>query len=275
MGLSVLSTVIINCYVTPARALKTRMLMKAFVAGVRGSRQGHSAQVLWANAKRPADVHVVWGQFLDALDIVPYAVERGETVVNIDNGWIKPGRGGTTGFYRLTVNGPAPRLVPRLPADRIERVGVDLAPWRTNGRHVLLCMPGPHYGAPWGISSAAWCADIRARIAAATDRPVVVRDKGCHRPLAEDLRRAWCVVTFASSCAVEAIVAGVPVFCAPGCAAEPVARTDLELERPVMPDRDEWLASIAGQQFLVPEITRGDAWRFLTSHFPEFKMERA
>ena len=83
-------------------------------------------------------------------------------------------------------------------------------------------------------------------------------------PLAEALGKAHALVTHSSNVAIEAVVAGVPVFVSPSSAAAPMGLSDLSLiETPVYPDRDQWLAHLAYCQFSFEEIRSGAAWRML------------
>jgi hypothetical protein len=101
-----------------------------------------------------------------------------------------------------------------------------------------------------------------------TARPIVVRRAPqpgeTAEPLAEALSKAHALVTPSSNVAIEAVVAGVPVFVSPSSAAAPVGLTDLSLiEAPVYPDRDKWLAHLAYCQFSLEEMRSGAAWRML------------
>ena len=85
------------------------------------------------------------------------------------------------------------------------------------------------------------------------------------RPLATDLEDAWCVVTHSSTAAVEAVIAGVPVFVEPTCAAAPVGRTDLDIENPVYPEREPWVAALARRQWSREEVSSGKAWAHVSA----------
>jgi hypothetical protein len=141
-------------------------------------------------------------------------------------------------------------------------MGIELQPWRETGEHVLLCFPGPGSGKDFELGIDQWAATIRGRIEEQTDREILPREKYMRfgRPLAEDLRSAWCLVTHSSTAAVEAVISGVPVFVAPTNPAAPVGRTDLDIENPVRPDREKWLAALAWRQFDRQEIRSGMAW---------------
>ena len=151
--------------------------------------------------------------------------------------------------------------------DRAHEMGVRLQPWRKDGSHVLLCLPGPGAGRDFGIDPVAWTESIHRRLVRATKRPIRKRPKIMRecRPLEADLEDAWCLVTHSSTAAVTAAIAGVPVFVEPTCAAAPVGRTDLDIESPVYPEREPWLAALAWRQFSRQEVSSGMAWAHVSA----------
>jgi hypothetical protein len=75
-------------------------------------------------------------------------------------------------------------------------------------------------------------------------------------------------VTWSSNVAVEAICAGVPAFTSKLSAASPVAG-DLEfleamIEKPPMPEREQWAWSLAYGEFTLQEIQSGYAREVIT-----------
>lgn len=238
--------------VTPEREDKTTMLMRALSRGM------GAAPYQIVIGEPPADDHpfVVWGQEWLALRIIPDAVRRGRPFWHIDNGFWQPGRGGERGYYRFTYRGMSPV---QLSGDDLRLAPVTLKPWRRDGKHVLLAMPGVHFGLALGIDVAGWCETVADELRRHTDRPIKIRSRESRDPLAADLSGAWCCVTHSSNVAVDAAIAGVPVFVAPTSPAAPVGRTDLEIEDPVMPGRKRWLWSLASQHFTIPEMKAGIA----------------
>jgi hypothetical protein len=149
--------------------------------------------------------------------------------------------------------------------ERALSLGVEIKPWQRDGRHILVCLQGFKFGRPWGIDIKRWNWSGVKRIKGCTDRPIVVRPKPLYRkssvPLETDMEGAWCVVTHSSTAAVKAVLAGVPVFCEPTCAAAVVGCTDLsQIENPVRPDREAWVAELAWRQFSRSEMQSGMAW---------------
>ena len=243
--------------ITPERADKTRMMMRALADGF-----GSEAHEI-VNGEPPDDSSpfVVWGQEWLTMRIVPQAVRQGRPFWVLDNGYWNPARGTNRGYYRMTYRGMSPILLP--PTDDLRLATVPLKDWRRDGPgHVLFAMPGIHFGLSLGLGVAEWC-DAAVRQAhdkaRALGREFRVRTRDSKRPLAQDLRGCWALVTHSSNVAVDAVIAGVPVFVQPTCPAAPVGRTDLDLAHPVMPPRKWWLRSLASQQFTPDEMRQGIA----------------
>ena len=108
--------------------------------------------------------------------------------------------------------------------DRFESLGVAVRPWRKSGGHVLVCPPDEVFAGLMSFSSEAWRANVLRSLGTLTSRELRVRDRSCGdqrsaAPLSDDLEGCWCLVTYCSNAAVEALAAGVPVICTAPCAA--------------------------------------------------------
>lgn len=237
------------CCLTPERERKTRRIMVALARGTGGR--------LHMGSPPPGlDPFAVWGQAWLTLRVLPGAIEAGRPFWHVDNGFHEPARGTVFGYYRLTYRSLSPILLRDPPPVR-GPLAIPMAPWRQSGRHILLALPGQDFGKAIGLGVPEWIATVERRVRQATDRPVVVRPKGDPTSLAYHLRDCWALVTHSSNVAVDAIVAGVPVFVAPTSPAAPVGRTDFDFENPVMPDRAPWWRSLMAQQFTLEEMGSG------------------
>lgn len=206
----------------------------------------------------------MWGQAWLAARIIPRAHNERRPYFHFDNGYVLPARGGSVGTYRICYRGMSPVLLADAPAERAAALPMRLMPWRPSGTHVLLALPGADFGCAIGLDMAAWAATAEERIRSHTDRPIVVRPRHAARPLAQDLPDAWALVTHSSNAAVDAVLAGIPVFVEPTSAAAPVGNLDLaDLERPAMPEREPWLRSLACQQFTLAEMQSGEAYAWM------------
>lgn len=245
-------------YLEPTKPKADRW-MRAFVRGAGGG------VVLTGDRDPEADDHAVMGNWPVAQKLINEFQADGTPFWHLDAGYFqRPGlkclRVERNRFWPGQLDGVHTM-------DRALLMGVQLNPWRYGGSYVLVCLHGVKFGRPWGIDIVEWNATIEDRIRAHTDRPIIVRPKPtCPKemrdapPIEDQLADAWCIVTHSSTIAVQAVLAGVPVFCEPTCAAAPVGRTDLEIESPVRPDREEWIAALAWRQWLRSEMLSGEAW---------------
>ncbi len=149
-------------------------------------------------------------------------------------------------------------------------LGQRVQPWRCGGRHVLLVAQSPTHMRAFAGQDGHWWQRAHATLRAHTDRPIVVRGwrpdkRALAATLAADLEDCWALVTWSSAAANEALLAGVPVFCAGPCAASRMALADLsQIERPHRPEgRTRWAAALAGRQWTLDELRAGVAWRTL------------
>ena len=86
------------------------------------------------------------------------------------------------------------------------------------------------------------------------------------KPLEEDLKDCWAMVSWHSMCAVESVVRGIPSFTSEHSPAKPVSLNLSHLdciEEPYMPKREQWLYSLLGAQFKLEEMKSGYAYKFL------------
>ena len=228
----------------------------AFAAGCGGD-------VAADDALRPGDV-AMFGS-VARWDVLLQARREGRSWYYCDHAYF-----GRFHYYRVTRNafqhdgaGEADLNLPR-------RHGVAIKPWQPRGAHILVCPPDRAFEglmiqagvleAPgWGSRTV----DIMRRH---TDRPIVVRDRSQagQRPLAQDLQDCWALVTFMSNAAIEAAMAGIPVFATGPCAARAIGRTALsQIEDPIYPERHQFAANLLAQQWTMQEIADGTCWRAL------------
>ena len=251
------------CYIEREREWKTTSFMKAFARGA--NTRDTALAVTPDSVSRDANVHVLWGHRWFSQQALPEILKREDQhYIVIDNGWFYPANGTQRGYFRVMIDGMLPKNV-GIKESRSEKVGVYLEPWRKQrGEHVLICMPGPHFGLPWGINVLDWEMEIVDRVQQHTDRPIIVRRKGATVPLETELQKAHCLVTHSSASAVQAALRGVPVFCEQTCSAVEVGCTDLsKIEEPVFPDRRQWLDNLLYQQWNLSEYNSGEAWRHI------------
>lgn len=232
-----------------------------------------------------ADVAIMYGLWGNNRRALHEYAAAGAKAVLCDLGyWGRLDGGKPFGFHRLAVNAEhATAYFQRIPkpADRWRYFNVETRPFGRRGHHVVLA----------GMSSkAAWVYDLRAQawetsavqtLRKATARPIWYRPKPSWReatpiagtmwahdkaPIDKALDNCHALVTHHGNAALDALIAGVPVFCEHGIA-RPLALDDLgSIETPHYPDpaaRDQLLRDAAYTQYKVSEIAEGKAWRYL------------
>ena len=150
-------------------------------------------------------------------------------------------------------------------AFRLRSLGVSIRAWRLSGSHVLVCPQSDRFFALHGFAQGEWLSSTLDTLKLYTDRKLRIRWKGDTKPIQEDLRDAWCVVTYSSGCAIDGLVEGIPAICTAQCAASIMGTGDLSLiENPPMPPgRVEWAGVLVANQWTINEIRDGKCWKMV------------
>ena len=168
---------------------------------------------------------------------------------------------------------------------RFEELKIKPKPWREDGEHIVIAYQSLPLAVD-GMLRVEWFSQALATLSRITRRPIVVRphpkstkeeieeipsdgvvvSKG--KTFMEDLEDAWALVTYDSNAAVEAAVAGVPIFTGGRTMASPVSNFHLsDIEQPRMPDREQWLNWLAYTQWKVSEMELGIPWGTLLEEY--------
>ncbi|HYH39914.1 MAG TPA: hypothetical protein VD860_16960 [Azospirillum sp.] len=193
------------------------------------------------------------------------AQREGRRWLYLDNGYFRPGH--YDGYYRVTRDALQHDGSGTATPHRWERLGLSIAPWRAGGGHVVVCPPSDIFAGLMGFDARRWLANTLDTLLRHTDRDVRIREKTKKpgRPLAADLAGAWALVTHSSNAAVDALLAGVPVFCTNPCGAYRLGEPELKkIESPRRPDdREQWAWNLAANQWTLSEMADGTCWRML------------
>lgn len=188
-------------------------------------------------------------------------------------------------WYRITVNDVQTNKIDNNPK-HLERYKnllqkspdeITLQDWRKDGDHILVIPPSYHTARWYEFGEQKWVQNTVKEIKKHTDRPIVVRWKykdgvqfgdrvDIDRPLSEDLKNCWAMVSFHSMCASHAVRRGIPSFSSEHSPAYPVSYGLNQLnmiEQPKMPDREKWISTLLGSQFTLGEMKSGFAYRYL------------
>jgi hypothetical protein len=232
----------------------------------------------------PSEVAVVFGWYKSKMpmswprrEVIFQQRNENLDVVVLETGYVNRGEG-KRHHYAAGLNGLNGRANFRnqgMPGDRARRLAVELKPYK-QGENIILCGQVPWDAAVDNTDHVAWLKACAAALKTHA-RPVVFRPhplaylppiSGCkfsQKPLSDDLRNAWALVTFNSNSGVEALIEGVPVFAFDeGSMVWNVCNRSLsDMESPSLPDRGEWLNDLCYAQWTLDEMKAGLAWKHL------------
>jgi hypothetical protein len=169
------------------------------------------------------------------------------------------------------------------------KLGIDLKPWKSGGRYILICCQRDGGWSMNGTPLLNWLVKVINEIRKYSGKPIMIRfhpgDKNVvnhkralaryklgevvvsHTPnIIDDFKTAAAVVSHNSSPGVVAAIEGVPVFLTDhkNSQACDVAHTDFSfLEKPQEFDRDLWIQKMAQMHWTLDELKDGTAWRHL------------
>ncbi len=212
-----------------------------------------------------------YGRARGTLSIVTQCTVDGNHWIMADNGYI--GRGQYDGYYKLSRDGfecdgigiPDEQRLLNVLSLTGQKFAKDWRPVTKKG-HIVVCPPVVAYEILHWFSSARWLRAVTKQIHAVTTRSIRIRykpgDKRSNsRPVSADLKDCHALVTHDSNIAVEAIMAGIPVFITGINPAQVFGNADLStiVEPRMEGDRWEWLSILANNQWTLDEIRGGMA----------------
>ncbi len=178
------------------------------------------------------------------------------------------------GAYRLALDSwdTADNMRRDCPLDRWLAAGLAMREPRRNDEGVIL-VPGmsPKAAGTHGFKPNEWETRMVAQLrdyVGASERQVVFRPKTARlvglEPIEDVLQRTWLVVTHHSNVAVDAMLAGVPVYAVKGVGrlwgGELTAGGLLTRRAYLAGERERWAADVAYAQWTPAEMRSGAAW---------------
>lgn len=232
-----------------------------------------------------AECAVIWSMLWDGRmspnqKIWEYYRKTNRPVVVLEVGGLKRNltwRVGLNGVNGAALFGPNGQN-----SDRANQLGLHLAPWRTSGKNIVICLQR-HESHQWENMPKInlWVSQTINQIKKHSDRPIVIRrhprqtitinqpgvtvqspnkiaDTYDDFDFDRALLDAWAVINWSSNPGMQSIIAGVPAFVGPESLAAPVANLDLsQIETPSMPDRQQWLNDLSYCEWTLDEIAKG------------------
>lgn len=242
----------IVCYAQPDKQ-KSRRVLEAFAAGCGGRMAWTDAEFLEPGDVAFYGVRPAWSR------LWRQALAERRTVMYLDNSFFDDTR---ETKFRVGRNVVQMYEFPKRDYPKFRR---PILPWREGGEHIVVCPQSSEFMVCVEHFSEQWEDWIARRIRMYSTRPLKIRKKGERRPLAEDLKNAWALVTHTSAAANEALIHGIPTFTTGLCAATSMSRYDLaQIENPRCSEgREEWAAAVAAHEWTLDEMRNGTCWKAL------------
>ena len=271
-------------------ALNSKPIFDAFRLGC------HSLGFTCVDNSDDADVDVIWSVLFSGRMAANKAIwERNASnarpTIVLEVGGINRGttwKVGLNGINRDAYFGPCGNN-----DDRHRLLGLSLKPWRTHGEYILIC--GQHdKSLQWqGMSSMSnWFMQTYREIRKHTSRPIIFRPHPrCQLPHIElglknvyrqqpgkisgsyddydmGFNDIWATISYSSNPGIHSIINGIPAFVGPSSLAYDVGN-DIDflhdIEKPLTPDRQQWLNDYAHTEWTVQEISQGIPLNLLTN----------
>ena len=264
------------CYYNPENG-RSRHVAHAMEAGF--VRHGLQVRCETSFAGVAGDLAVAYGwRNKDAFNSY---VRAGGHALYIDMGFWdrKPAGSPREGYHKVVLDDWCPTKTMRrgCPEDRFSRLGVQVREARAGKTIVVAGMSGKS-ARDHGYASNEWEAKVIDRLRKVTRRPIVYRPKPSWKearpiagagysigsvPIADVLAGAHMLVSHHSNAAVDAIVAGVAVYCEQGVASllsVPSLETVDDAKPATIQERLKLLQDIAWCQWTPSEMRSGECW---------------
>ncbi len=172
-----------------------------------------------------------------------------------------------------------------------------LVPWKNDGEYVLVCMQKVGDASLRGADIFEWTENTVNELRKYTDRKIIVRPHPLYRkqtshnilkekilkianvhwqeadllkenfiPINEQLRGAWCTVTYTSGTGIDSVLHGVPnISCNPGSMVSEVSKRKVShVNKLWRGDKTVWANKIAYCQWSIEEFESGECWEHVS-----------
>lgn len=234
-----------------------------------------------------ADVAVIWSVLFDGRMRLNQPIwerfkKTKRPVIVLEVGALDRGRLWKVGLNGI--NGSADFGLTNNDDRRRKKLNINFYPWKTQ-ENIIICGQHPRSQQWEGMPPMEiWLKNTIQEIRQYTERKIIIRPhpRAAHVPrenfknveiksprhlastydsfdFDQALHNAWCVVNWNSNPATIAALKGTPVFVGPSSLASTVGNLTLkDIEKPSMPDREQWVNDLAYTEWTVEEIDAGE-----------------
>jgi hypothetical protein len=277
-------------------SLNSKPVFDAFIQNLRNKKENFQINK-WDHS---TDVAVIWsvlwrGRMEQNKKIWEDFKARGKPVVVLEVGGIKRN---TT--WKMGINGinrDADFANQTFDTERWKKFGIEFQPWKQTGNVIVIL--GQHNNSEqWrGLPNMKkWITQQIRDIRKYTDRPILIRPHPRNpveistaefknirlshpkrdwatyddTDFKKILKSTWAVVNHSSNPAIESVINGIPVFVSESSLCYDVGNHGYtDINRPAMPNREQWANKLAYTEWWTDEIREGKPWERIRKRIEE------
>jgi len=191
---------LVTCYAQQYKE-KSKRVLRAFCHGVDGVMAKTTDECLGDGDAAFYGVRPSWAHLLDQ------AKTENRNFYYLDNSWFDATR---EQYFRIGFNQTQSWSTKHSDGARFKAMNIEVKDWNDGGEYILICPQSDEFHSFNGRQN--WLQTAKVDMRKQSDIPIKVRHKGSKRTLQKDLEKAHMLVTHSSACAIEALIAGVPVI---------------------------------------------------------------
>ena len=167
------------------------------------------------------------------------------TVMNLD------------GYFRIAYNDFFHSGLGNKPADRFEKLKINIKSKRKSGDYIILSPPGE---SSEFFKLENWIERTKEKIKKYSDREIIVHKRGSEIPLEKLFYNAWAFVTSHSSAGFKAMISGIPSYFTNETLSKIASVEDIEKNE----INYNVFNNLAYCQWTIKEMESGEAWENIT-----------
>lgn len=255
----------IEDYNLETKGLEYDPYLEGFIAGAGGKISS------WDREQTSDNALVIRGLGGTSQKALKHCIETGRDFYAIDTGYIQPGS--KKEYHRITKNN-LQNLGPIIERDndRLRKLNWEYRE-PGQGKKILICPPSEKVMKFYGEDLDKWMTTTLETIKSLTNRPIEVRLKPSRgervttNTIWQALDNAYCLVTYNSIAATEALLYSVPAIALAPNSASVLCNTNLKdinsLYLPTKKEIQQFAAHLSYCQFTQKEMSTGFAWKIL------------
>lgn len=247
-----------------------------------------------------ADVAVIWsilfaGRMEGNRKVWEHFTKQGKPIIVIEVGALKRNETWRVGLGGIN-NGAEFANHTNLEEDRVEKFGIKLQPWKTDGQFITIATQRPD-SHQWSSMPTVevYLRNAIGKIREHSSRDIVIRPHPRDRitdfhgvaaefkdvffdvprntgiddnfNFSDILDRSWCVINHSSNPAIEAVINGVHAYTSCQSFAYPMSiKQWRDIESPPCNNREQWLKELTHIEWWPDEISEGKPWKRLKDY---------